>query len=239
MNNSTNKINNSKKPKTSKTPWATKDAMRQVYELNLWGSNNTDFYSGAGSHETEIVTPYLSAVSSFLSSFETPLTVCDLGCGDFNIGKELVKYTKQYIAVDIVPELITYNTEKFKNINVTFQTLDIAKDALPTADCVILRQVLQHLSNDEVQNVVNKLSNYKYVILTEHLPNGEFIPNKDIISGQGIRLKKQSGLNILKAPFNFNIKTAKQLVAVAINGVNHQNNKFNKGVIVTTLYTIF
>ncbi|SOS47008.1 SAM-dependent methyltransferase [Tenacibaculum dicentrarchi] len=228
MKNSTNKMNKTKPPKT---PWATKDAMRQVYEMNLWGSNNTAFYSGEGSHEIEIVTPYLLAVSSFLSSFEKPLTVCDLGCGDFNIGKELVKHTKQYIAVDIVPELITYNTEKFKIPNLTFQTLDIAKDILPTADCVILRQVLQHLSNDEVQKVVTKLADFKYVILTEHLPSVEFIPNKDIISGQGIRLKKKSGLNILKAPFNFQMKEKKELLSVVLED--------KKGIIVTTLYTIF
>ncbi|WP_370397995.1 methyltransferase domain-containing protein [Tenacibaculum dicentrarchi] len=218
-------------PKPSKTPWPTKEAMQQVYELNLWGNNNSAFYSGAGSHQAEIVTPYLSVVSSFLKSFETPLIVCDLGCGDFNIGKELVKYTKQYIAADIVPELITYNTEKFKNTNLTFQTLDIAKDTLPTADCIILRQVLQHLSNDEVQKVLTKLADFKYVILTEHLPNGEFIPNKDIISGQGIRLKKKSGLNILKAPFNFQMKEKKELLSVVLED--------KKGIIVTTLYTIF
>ncbi|MCD8454228.1 class I SAM-dependent methyltransferase [Tenacibaculum finnmarkense genomovar ulcerans] len=219
------------KTKPPKTPWATKDAMRQVYELNLWGSNNTAFYSGAGSHEIEIVTPYLSVVSSFLKSFETPLIVCDLGCGDFNIGKELVTHTKQYIAADIVPELIIYNTEKFKNPNLTFQTLDIAKDTLPTADCVILRQVLQHLSNDEVQEVLAKLSNYKYVILTEHLPSAEFIPNKDIISGQGIRIKKKSGLAILKAPFHFQVKEEKELLSVVLED--------QKGIIVTTLYTVF
>ncbi|MCD8404756.1 class I SAM-dependent methyltransferase [Tenacibaculum dicentrarchi] len=219
------------KTKPPKTPWATKDAMRQVYELNLWGSNNTAFYSGEGSHEIEIVTPYLSVVSSFLKSFEIPLIVCDLGCGDFNIGKELVIHTKQYIAADIVPELIIYNTEKFKNPNLTFQTLDIAKDTLPTADCVILRQVLQHLSNDEVQEVLAKLSNYKYVILTEHLPNGEFTANKNIISGQGIRIKKKSGLAILKAPFHFQVKEEKELLSVVLED--------KKGIIVTTLYTVF
>jgi 2-polyprenyl-3-methyl-5-hydroxy-6-metoxy-1,4-benzoquinol methylase len=88
------------------TPWPTKDAMEQVYEKNLWGGNTADFYSGEGSHLPEIVTPYITVVSGFLQSFENPLTVCDLGCGDFNIGKELVKYSKKYIAIDIVENLI-------------------------------------------------------------------------------------------------------------------------------------
>ena len=222
MNNKTKKI---------KKPWPTKQAMQQVYEMNLWGSNDTVFYSGLGSHQPEIIKPYIEAVTSFLVSFKKSLTICDLGCGDFNIGNNLVPYVKQYIAVDIVPELIIYNVEKFKNPNLTFHTLDISVDTLPTADCVIIRQVLQHLSNDEVQNVVAKLSDYKYVILTEHLPNGEFTPNKDIISGQGIRLKKKSGLNLTVAPFNFQVKEEKELLSVIL--------KDGKGIIVTTLYTVF
>ena len=217
--------------KKIKKPWPTKDAMEQVYAMNLWGTNNSDFYSGVGSHHAEIVNPYLDALKSFLTSFESPLVVCDLGCGDFNVGKDLVKYTEKYIAVDIVADLIEHNKEKFKEENLEFHCLDIAVDDLPAADCVILRHVLQHLSNDEIQSIVSKLAHYKYVILTEHVPEGDFIPNKDIISGQGIRLKKQSGLNLLAAPFNFKVKEEKQLLSVVLND--------NKGLIVTTIYKVF
>jgi 2-polyprenyl-3-methyl-5-hydroxy-6-metoxy-1,4-benzoquinol methylase len=96
--------------------------------------------------------------------------MCDLGCGDFNVGQGLVKYTKNYIAVDIVEMLITYNKKNFKQDNLEFHCLDIAVDDLPTGDCVVLRQVLQHLSNVEVQQVLGKLMNFKYVVVTEHLP---------------------------------------------------------------------
>ncbi len=79
------------KIKTHKTPWPTKEVMNQIYEKNLWGGNENEFYSGEGSHNPEIVEPYLQTLKSFLSSFENPLTVCDLGCGDFNVGQHLVK----------------------------------------------------------------------------------------------------------------------------------------------------
>lgn len=214
----------------AKKPWPTKDAMNQVYRMKLWGSGASDFYSGNGSHHPAIINPYIDELQSFLKSFDPPLTICDLGCGDFNVGKELVKYAKKYIAIDIVEDLIKYNAEKYKEDNLEFRCLDIAKDDLPVADCVLLRQVLQHLSNAEVHQIVNKLVNFKYVILTEHVPEENFIPNKDIISGQGIRLKKQSGINLLVEPFNLEIKEEKQLVQVASGN--------SKGVIVTTLYTI-
>ena len=147
--------------KKIKKPWPTKAAMEQVYELKLWGGNNSNFYSGSGSHEIEIVKPYITAVTSFLRSFKTPISVCDLGCGDFNVGKELVVYTKKYVAIDIVAPLIAFNKEKFKEPNLEFHCLDIAVADLPLGDCAIVRQVLQHLSNAEVQAIVNKLVNFK------------------------------------------------------------------------------
>lgn len=220
-----------KRKKKAKKPWPTQEAMTQVYELKLWGGQNFDFYSGAGSHQPEILQPYLNALTSFLSSFKTPLRVCDLGCGDFNVGKELVKQTKKYVAVDIVPELIARNKEKFKDENLEFQCLDIAKDDLPTGDCVLLRQVLQHLSNAEVRSIVQKLSDFKYVILTEHLPEEDFIPNKEIISGQGIRLKKKSGINLLVDPFNFKVKSEKCLSTITLDNY--------KGRILTMLYEVY
>ncbi|MDB9961773.1 SAM-dependent methyltransferase, partial [Oceanihabitans sp.] len=79
--------------KRIKKPWPTKETMEQVYEMKLWGDNKSEFYSGLGSHDPEIVNPYIDVLTSFLTSFKSPLVVCDLGCGDFNVGKELVKYT--------------------------------------------------------------------------------------------------------------------------------------------------
>jgi hypothetical protein len=216
--------------KKIKIPWSTKDAMEQVYKMKLWGSNTSAFYSGNGSHRPELVNPYIDVLTSFLMTFKRPLVVCDLGCGDFNVGKALVKYTAKYIAVDIVEGLIVYNKEKFKEKDLEFHCLDIAVDDLPSGDCALLRQVLQHLSNAEVKRIVHKLTDFKYVILTEHVPEGDFIPNKDIISGQGIRLKKQSGLSILTPPFNLKIKGEWQLLSVVL--------KDGKGLIVTTLYEL-
>ena len=224
-------MDNEKESKKNKTPWPTKDAMAQIYEKNLWGGEKYTFYSGNGSHNSEIVAPYIQAVSLFLKSFNNKLKVCDLGCGDFNVGKQLVDHTKDYKAVDIVENLIAYNKANFKQKKLQFHCLNIAEDELPLGDCVILRQVLQHLSNHEVKNILDKIMTYKYIILTEHLPSGDFVPNKDIISGQGIRLKKQSGLNLLAPPFNFKPKDQKQLLSFKL--------KENKGVIITMLYTVF
>ncbi|RNC84338.1 MAG: class I SAM-dependent methyltransferase [Winogradskyella sp.] len=202
--------------------------MQQIYEQHLWGGNDFDFYSGEGSHNLAIVKPYIDSVITFLKSHNQDLAICDLGCGDFNIGKQLVDYSKKYIAIDIVKPLIERNRSLFEADNLEFLCLNIAKDQLPKADCVILRQVLQHLSNAEIKAIVDKLYNYKYIILTEHIPNGNFIPNKDKIASQGIRLKQNSGVDLLVEPFN--LKIADKHI---LNEVKLENNK---GRILTTLF---
>lgn len=197
--------------KRKKEAWPTRDVMHQIYEQKMWGGS-TDFYSGIGSHSPKIVNPYIKEVVIFLGSFDEKLVVCDLGCGDFNVGSQLVYQTKKYIAIDIVPSLIERNKDTFKSNNLEFLCLDICEDALPKADCVIIRQVMQHLSNKEIASLLSKLGDYKYLILTEQLPLGSFVPNKDIISGQGIRLKKNSGVAILEPPFNMKTKLIKNLM---------------------------
>jgi hypothetical protein len=213
-----------------KKPWPTKAVMQQIYDQKLWGGKNFDFYSGEGSHNPKIVKPYLEAVIAFLKSQDHKLTICDLGCGDFNIGKHLVPYCKKYIAIDIVENLIERNKRLFRASNLEFQCLNIVEDELPKADCIILRQVLQHLSNSEIKAIVQKLSAYKYVILTEHLPMGNFDANVDIISSQGIRLKKNSGVDVLVTPFNLKVSSEQIMSEVVLD--------HGKGRIVTVIYTL-
>ncbi|WP_035695896.1 class I SAM-dependent methyltransferase [Christiangramia portivictoriae] len=213
-----------------KKPWPTKAAMEQVYCMRLWGRGETDFYSGNGSHDDALVQPYLEVVRNFLNSFSRGLRVCDLGCGDFNIGRQLLDHALHYIAVDIVPALINYNKVHFQFDNLEFRYLNIATDELPEGDVVILRQVLQHLSNDEVQSVLNKINSFRYLILTEHHPEYHFTPNADIISGQGIRLNKNSGLVIEQPPFNFRFRDRTELLSIKVPE--------GKGVIKTMLYKI-
>lgn len=217
--------------KKRKKPWPIKDVMSQIYDMHLWGGNEFDFYSGNGSHDTKIIDSYLKVLIAFLKSHNNNLIVCDLGCGDFNIGKQLTQYSKKYIAVDVVENLINRNKKVYKASYLEFQCLDIIEDKLPPGDCIILRQVLQHLSNKDIEKIVKKLTAFKYIILTEHIPLGNFVANRDIISGQGIRLKQNSGVNILEPPFNLKIKESKQL------GEHVLEN--NKGRIVTTLYKVF
>mgnify|MGYP003110238678 CR=1 FL=1 len=204
--------------------------MEQIYEKNLWGGGDRDFYSGDGSHHSELTDPYIQVVRTFLRSFDSALVVCDLGCGDFNVGRQLISSAKKYVAVDIVSDLIEHNKKTFKAANLEFHCLDIATDALPPGDCAILRNVLQHLSNADIEQIVPKLSGFDHVIVTEHVPEGDFSPNADIISGQGIRLKKESGVDLTAPPFNFRVKAKERWLSLPYEE--------GKGLVETTLYKV-
>ena len=220
----------SSRSKSSKISWPTKDVMKQIYDQSLWGGKEFDFYSGIGSHDPMVVNIYVKTVTDFLKSHDHKMTICDIGCGDFNIGQHIFKYSKKYFAIDIVEELIERNKIKFKTKNLEFLCLDIANDVLPKADVIIIRQVLQHLSNNEIQQILNRLKTCKYIILTEHLPVGDFIPNTNKIASQGIRLKQQSGVDILSAPFNFQVKKEDVLNEIIL--------KNGSGKIKTSLFTL-
>ena len=86
----------------------------KIYSEKIWNKgSNLDFNSGPGSHDANIVEPYLKNIIAFLKRNKN-MTIIDLGCGDFNIGSKLVKYSKKYIAIDVVEDLINRN-KKYSN----------------------------------------------------------------------------------------------------------------------------
>jgi SAM-dependent methyltransferase len=155
----------------------------------------------------KIVSVYVKVVSDFLNSlsFENKPDVVDLGCGDFNVGSQLRKFCRNYIACDIVPGLIDYNRSKFESLSVDFRVINIVADELPPGDVVFVRQVFQHLSNQQIGHILQKIvKNYKYLILTEHLPGeASFVPNVDKLPGPDIRTGVGSGIVITSSPFDF------------------------------------
>ncbi len=191
-----------------------REAMQLVYKNKWWGGDTTyKFYSGRGSHDVNIIDPYISELNKFLVNKD--FVVVDLGCGDMHVGEQIFMNTKQYIACDIVPELIEFNRKKYNNVpQITFECLDITENNLPKGDVVIIRQVLQHLSNFNIMKVINKLSDYKYLILTEGIPDNDFIANLDNFTGPDIRLSKNSGIVLDMHPFNLKFKEVKVLLDV-------------------------
>jgi hypothetical protein len=178
-----------------------------IYKNNVWGKGDgLKFYSGGGSDEINSE-PYVSLIVKFIEDNQIQ-SVADLGCGDFRVGRKIIADKAiTYMGIDVVESLIDYNNSTYSSNFVNFKKLNIVKDGLPKANLCLIRQVLQHLSNQDIRKVLKKLKQYDYVIITEHQPTSEDArPNLNKSSGASIRLDINSGLYLDKAPFNEKIK---------------------------------
>jgi SAM-dependent methyltransferase len=212
---------------------STQEIFLKTYESGIWGTSgdqSNPFFSGTGSHDGTVVSTYVHAVQDFLSTFDKKQNVVDLGCGDFFVGSIVRKFCGNYIACDVVQKLIEFNKQQYKSLNVDFRALDITSEDLPSGDIVFIRQVLQHLSNEQISCVLPKLpEKYKYLVLTEHLPGAaDFEHNLDKPAGPDIRTGIGSGIVITSSPFNIKAKNERKLCQVAESG----------GIIVTNLYQL-
>jgi hypothetical protein len=187
-----------------------------IYRNNHWGRRwRQKFCSGPGSYEEAVVVPYVESVREFLTGLPRAPHVVDLGCGDFRVGRRLREVCSDYVACDVVPDLIQHNRKAFARLRVDFRCLNIIEDELPAGEVVFLRQVLQHLSNEQIARVLPKLSRYRFAIITEHLPGDPaFVPNLDHRCGSGIRVTRNSGVVLTAPPFNFKVASQRHLRSV-------------------------
>ena len=171
-----------------------------------------EYYSGPGSYREDLTEPYVEWLREFVTK-ENIGSIVDLGCGDFNEGRQLVSLVPKYTGVDIVEGVIQRNREEYGNNNVDFLCLDIVSDELPNGELCLVRQVLQHLCNAEIQEVLYKLKRYKYSVITETVydktrANAYSI---DISKDRSTRRNQKSGVYLDEAPFNEKIEILKVL----------------------------
>lgn len=179
---------------------------KNIYSDKRWGGTEEEkFNSGAGS-EDSISIRFIEFATKYIAENNIK-SIVDLGCGDFRVGSKMVSPTvEKYIGIDVVEELINHHQNTYGSEIISFNCLDIINDELPEAELCVIRQVLQHLSNQQVAEILVKVRKYKYLIICDHIPGGTFTPNKDKKHGADIRLKDNSGLVFNEAPFNENLK---------------------------------
>lgn len=209
-----------------------REVFSEIYREGVWGgSAKQAFNSGAGSVNPSVVGPYIEKVGAELRAM-APVKVVDLGCGDFTVSKQLVGYCSEYIGIDVVPELISHLRVTNADSHVSFLSLDVVDEELPEGDVCLVRQVLQHLSNDQIAKVLAKLNRYGTVFVTEHYPahGTPVIHNLDKVHGASTRLYENSGVYLDKPPFNC---TGLELLLEVPDG---SRNKLHPGVIRTFKY---
>lgn len=177
-----------------------KQIFGSIYSNNLWGySDNPDlsFFSGEGSDQ-ENTREFVAYVKDFIKQ-KNIQSILDVGCGDFRVGAQLCLPDIHYTGIDVVEDLIQFNRMEFQSQTVEFRVIDAVKDDLPKAELCLIRQVLQHLSNDQIMQIIPKLRKFRYVIILEHVL-GDDEPNLDKKVGDHIRVN--SGLFLDQPPFS-------------------------------------
>jgi hypothetical protein len=119
----------------------------------------------------------------------------DAPCGDFHWMDRVRLGVETYIGVDLLEGLILRNRERHAAPGREFLALDLLNDPLPTADVVLCRDCLVHLSHDDALRVLHNFvdSGSRYVLTTTFPGRGE---NRDVRTGEW------RPLNLQVAPFS-------------------------------------
>ena len=190
---------------------------QRVYRHQMWGTDEShQFFSGVGSRGrvAEVyVDTMVPIIAAHLSELNSNATIVDLGCGDFWVGAWLLERlpSVKYIGCDVVPELVEYNRKTFGSNRIEFRLLDIVSADLPIGDICLVRQVFQHLSNQEIACTLPKLQKYRHVYVTEGHPivrEGKINPDKP--TGEDVRFDWTTGhgrgVELDHPPYNLDVE---------------------------------
>ena len=130
-----------------------------IYERSYWGSNMKAAYrgsSGSGS-DPDYNRQYIEWLRDFIRDRKIQ-TVVDLGCGDFRCGPLIYEGIPiSYTGLDVYRPLIESLQKEYPGY--TFKHLDFFTDLqeAPGGDLCILKDVLQHWSNQDITAFLDSL----------------------------------------------------------------------------------
>lgn len=178
----------------------------KIYHDGMWGKpDGVTFWSGNGS-KPEFSAVYENFVVEFLERHTEIASMVDIGCGDFQVASRILSRLDRpvrYTGCDIVRPMIDHHQKTFGNDTIDFRVVNAVEEDPPQADLVFIRQVLQHLSNDQAQKILDRAKRlFKIGIVTESLPVPAKAANLDIKHGIATRIALGSGIYVNQPPFN-------------------------------------
>ena len=143
------------------------DTFNRIYAEGRWGTDAAGTGTSGSGSTLEITREYRAYLEDFIRTHGIR-SVVDAGCGDWGFSSAIDWGEASYLGIDIASDVIDAVREKHETGRIRFQVGDITED-LPAADLLISKDVLQHLSNELVQEfITNNLrpGKYKWAILT-------------------------------------------------------------------------
>ena len=173
-----------------------RERFERIYERGDWGKDaKGKGVSGPGS-TLAATRQYRAFLQDFLAANRIR-SVVDAGCGDWEFSQKINWKGIDYLGLDIVPAVVEANRRRFGSANVRFAVADIVRGDLPPADLLIVKDVLQHLSNADIALVLKKLQGYRHVLIVNDVrPDTLTAEPTDIATG-GYRL-----LDVTRPPYS-------------------------------------
>lgn len=160
-----------------------RERFARIYETRAWRGGGS--VSGAGS-SLEATREIRRRLPSILERHGVG-HLLDAPCGDFLWMQDVVRGLPElrYTGGDIVERLVERNRRRFGSERIRFEHLDIAGDALPAADLMLVRDCLFHLSYSDVARFLANLARADIGLLltTTNTIEGREVENRDIASG--------------------------------------------------------
>lgn len=147
----------------------TQKIFEDVYKNNMWGG------SGDGS-KLEYNKPFLNFLQKYVKDNNIK-TILELGCGDFNLMKHFNFDGLKYFGVDIAESIIAKNNKNYRKPNIKFLYEDIRGFKFERDyDLVLIKDVLIHLDNSSVLQVLYNARNVKRLLtVNDYNPKGNNI----------------------------------------------------------------
>lgn len=168
----------------------------QIYDYGWWGKNTDGKGTSGFGSVVEHVQPYMELIQQFIDQNEIT-SVVDFGCGDWVLSREINWHGAIYIGVDVVKHVVEKNQKQFSNASTFFVHADGLNISLPKADLLICKDVLQHLSNEDVLLFLSQIHKFKHCIITNDIDKDTLTSdNQNIVTGSG------RTLDLTQPPFN-------------------------------------
>ena len=165
-------------------PPAPREPFAMIYEHGLWAKDAQGKGTSGYGSTLEFTRLYRVFLQDFLAAHQVR-SVVDAGCGDWEFSQAIDWNGISYLGVDIVPSVIKENQRRFSAANVRFAVADIVREELPPADLLLVKDVLQHLSNADVTSFLAQLPRYRHVlIVNDVLPRSLTATTIDIPTGR-------------------------------------------------------
>jgi hypothetical protein len=146
-----------------------------IHDTNLWGASES--VSGVGS-EISATDKLRRELPELLSDLRAEVLL-DLPCGDFTWLSKTALPISRYIGADIVETIVQRNRDRYGR---EFLRLDLCSSDLPSADVVLCRDCLVHLSFASIEQAVRNIrrSGSTWLLTTTFL---DCETNDDIATG--------------------------------------------------------